>query len=133
MNGLEEIEGLGPASAERLRAIGVTTASALFDQCHTPEQIRELAEWAGIHANKVRRWSYHAALLRIPGVDGRSAGLLVDLHLYSARDVAAQDTEDLALRLAEANVRDRRLAHPPSLGQVQAWIEAAKRLSEEGP
>ena len=61
-----EIEGIGQAYADKLRAAGVASIDALLEKGATPEGRAALAEETGIDAVRVVRWVNHADLIRVP-------------------------------------------------------------------
>lgn len=128
---IEEIEGLGPASAEKLRAVGIDTAGALLEVTRGEDGIENLAEDAMLHPNKIRRWLRHAELLSIPGLNGRHAGLLIDCKVHSLEELARREPGTLALDLAAANALDPRLNRPPSLETVSRWVAHASTDEDE--
>jgi len=56
---IEEIEGIGPAFAEKLRGVDVTSIDALLEKGATPEGRSTLVDQTGIDAVRMLRWVNH--------------------------------------------------------------------------
>ncbi|MGH2603457.1 MAG: DUF4332 domain-containing protein, partial [Dehalococcoidia bacterium] len=68
MTKLEDIEGIGPAYAEKLRGAGISSVEALLKAGATPAGRKEVAAKSGLSDGKVLEWVNHADLFRIKGV-----------------------------------------------------------------
>ena len=86
-----EIEGIGPAYADKLRAAGVPTIDALLEKGATPEGRAALVEETGIDSVRVLRWVNHADLIRVVGVGPQYAELLEAAGVDSVPELAQRN------------------------------------------
>lgn len=57
-----DIEGVGPAYAEKLVAAGVDTAAKLLEKCATPAGRKALEEETGINGKLILKWAIFVEL-----------------------------------------------------------------------
>ena len=125
---IEEIEGIGPAYADKLRAAGVLSTDALLEQGASVEGRATIVEQTGIDATRVLRWVNHADLMRIVGVGPEFAELLEAAGVDSVPELAQRNVENLGTALAETNEARSLVRRVPSADEVADWIEQAKAL-----
>ena len=125
---IDEIEGIGPAFAEKLRAAGVSTVDALLEQGATPEGRAALVEQTGIDAVRMLRWVNHADLMRVVGVGPEFAELLEAAGVDSVPELAQRNVDNLVTALAETNDARSLVRRVPGAADVTDWIEQAKAL-----
>ena len=125
---IEEIEGIGPAYAEKLRAADVSSTDALLEKGATAEGRAALVEQTGIDAVRVLRWVNHADLMRVVGVGPEFAELLEAAGVDSVPELAQRNVENLVTGLAETNEARSLVRRVPSADEVADWIEQAKAL-----
>ena len=125
---IEEIEGIGPAYAEKLRGADVVSTDALLEKGATPEGRSALVEQTGIDAVRVLRWVNHADLMRVVGVGPEYAELLEAAGVDSVPELAQRNVENLVTGLAETNEARNLVRRVPSADEVADWIEQAKAL-----
>ncbi len=123
-----EIEGIGPAYADKLRAASVATVDALLEKGATPEGRAALVEETGIDAPRVLRWVNHADLMRVVGVGPQFAELLEAAGVDSVPELAQRNVDNLVTGLAETNEARNLVNRVPDAGEVSEWIEQAKAL-----
>ena len=126
--GIIEIEGIGPAYAEKLRGAGVATIDALLEAGATPEGRSTLVEETGIDAVRVLRFVNHADLIRVVGVGPQYAELLEAAGVDSVPELAQRNVDNLVTGLAETNEARNLVGRVPSADEVADWIEQAKAL-----
>src|SRR4051812_16868132 len=73
---IEDVEGIGPTSAEKLAAIGIVTTSDLLEAGAKPYARERIAEQTGISSKLVRDWVDMVDLMRVPGVGPQYSDLL---------------------------------------------------------
>jgi predicted flap endonuclease-1-like 5' DNA nuclease len=73
---IEDIEGIGPAYAEKLRAAGISDTDALLERCGPKKAREQLSSASGIAEARIPDWVNMADLFRIPGVGSEYAELL---------------------------------------------------------
>lgn len=71
-----DIQGIGPAYAEKLIAAGIETVDQLLEAGKTSKGRKELEEKTGISGKFILTWVNHADLFRIKGVGPQFAELL---------------------------------------------------------
>ncbi len=128
MTKLIDIEGIGPAYADKMKAAGVDTVEELLEKGGTPQGREALAEQSGISPKQILRWVNHADLFRIKGVAGQYAELLEAAGVDTVVELARRNAENLAKQMAKANEEKKCTDTPPSAKQVERWIEEAKTL-----
>jgi predicted flap endonuclease-1-like 5' DNA nuclease len=125
---IEDIEGIGPQYAEKLKAAGITTVEKLLESGATAKGRDELATKTGINSKSILRWVNHADLFRIKGVAGQFSELLEAAGVDSVPELAQRNAENLQQALAQTNDEKHLAKTTPSLIQVTNWIEEAKTL-----
>jgi small subunit ribosomal protein S2 len=125
---IEEIEGIGPAFAEKLRAADVSSIDALLEKGATPEGRSALVEQTGIDAVRVLRWVNHADLIRVVGIGPEFAELLEAAGVDSVPELAQRNVENLVTALTETNTARSLVRQVPTAAEVTDWIEQAKAL-----
>lgn len=125
---IEDIEGIGPQYAEKLRAAGIATAEKLLESGATAKGRDELATKTGISAKSILIWVNHADLFRIKGIAGQFSELLEAAGVDTVPELAQRNAENLQSALAKANEEKHLAKTTPSLIQVTDWIGEAKTL-----
>lgn len=125
---LLEIEGVGLAYAEKLKAIGISNTDELLDKGATPKGRKEIAEKAGISDSLILQWVNHVDLFRIYGVGSEYADLLEAAGVDTIPELAQRKAENLYKKIVEVNEAKKLVRKLPVLKQVETWIEAAKKL-----
>lgn len=125
---LHEIEGIGPAYAQKLDAAGVTGIPHLLELGGTKAGRAALAERSGIEERHILTWVNHVDLMRLDGVGTEYADLLEDVGVDSVPELAGRNAENLAKAMAEANAKRTRVQRVPSATTVQKWVDEAKTL-----
>ena len=73
---LEDIEGIGPHFAGKLRDAGIGTVEALLEKGADRAGRKKIEDDTGISHSQVLRWVNHADLFRIKGIAGEYSELL---------------------------------------------------------
>ena len=123
---IEEIEGIGPAFAEKLRAADVSSIDALLEKGATPEGRSALVEQTGIDAVRVLRWVNHADLIRVVGIGPEFAELLEASGVDSVPELAQRNVENLVTALD----RDERRTEPRAPGPGRSRGNRLDRAGE---
>ena len=123
-----DIEGIGPAYADKLRAAGVASVDALLEKGATAEGRATLVEETAIDAPRVLRWVNHADLMRVVGVGPQFAELLEAAGVDSVPELAQRNVDNLVTGLAETNEARNLVNRVPGADEVTGWIEQAKAL-----
>jgi len=125
---LEEIEGVGPAYAGKLREAGVDTTDELLQVGGTPKGRKEIAEKSGLSEANILTWVNHVDLFRIKGVGEEYADLLEATGVDTVVELAQRNPTNLHAALASANEQRKRVRQLPSEAQVADWVQQAKQL-----
>jgi predicted flap endonuclease-1-like 5' DNA nuclease len=128
---IEDVEGIGPAFAEKLIAAGVATTDALLDRGATDTGRSRLAAETGISERLLLEWVNHADLMRLDGVGSEFADLLEAAGVDSCAELARRNAANLAQTFAELDAaRPNTVRRVPSEETIQGWIEQADRLAK---
>lgn len=126
---VEDIEGIGPAGAAKLKVAGVTTTDDLLERGGAATGRESLARATGISAKQLLEWANHCDLMRIKGVGSEYSDLLEAAGVDSAPELAQRNAANLAITFQELDATrpdvSRRL---PSEAAIEGWIEQAKSL-----
>jgi uncharacterized membrane protein HdeD (DUF308 family)/predicted flap endonuclease-1-like 5' DNA nuclease len=101
--GLEYVEGIGPAYAQKLHAIGIDTIRAFFERGVTSKGREELAELTGISHKLILEWINHADLYRIKGVGSEYADLLEEAGVDTVVELANRNATNLFNKMLAVN------------------------------
>lgn len=128
MTNMADIEGIGPAYAEKLAGAGVSTDEALLQAGAKPAGRADLAAKTGISGDLILEWVNHADLYRVHGVGSEHADLLEAGGVDSVPELAQRNASSLAEQLAKANSEKHLVRSVPSETEIAGWIEQAKGL-----
>ena len=98
-----DIEGVGPAYAEKLEAAGIVKAEQLLEKCACPKGRKAVAEETGIPEKLVLKWCNHADLFRVKGVGPQFAELLEAAGVDTVKELAHRNAENLVAKMEEVN------------------------------
>jgi predicted flap endonuclease-1-like 5' DNA nuclease len=121
-----EVEGIGPAYAEKLEAAGVENTDALLAQAGSPAGRTKLAEATGISGTLLLEWCNHADLMRLKGVGSEYADLLEAAGVDSCAELANRNPANLAAKMTELNEQRKLVRSMPTESMVSTWIAEAK-------
>ena len=126
---LEQIEGIGPVMADRLRIGGVRTLNDLLEHGRHRHGRAGLAKTTGIAEAVILKWVNMADLFRVRGIGGEYAELLEQAGVDTVKELRNRNPQNLHASLAEANAAGRRLVRQlPGLKRVTNWTQEARRL-----
>lgn len=128
MANLIDIEGIGPADAEKLAGQGLKTTGDLLNAAATPKGRQDLEAATGISGALILGWVNRADLFRVKGIGAQYSDLLEAAGVDSVKELAQRRADNLTVRMAEANEQKKLVRQLPTEGQVSAWIEEAKTL-----
>ena len=130
MTAIADIEGIGPAYAEKLKAAGVDTVEELLAAGAAPAGRDDLAAKTGIGHSLILEWVNHADLYRIKGVGSEYADLLEEAGVDSVPELAQRNAANLTAKMAELNEAKNLVNRAPSESEVEGWISQAKTLDK---
>ena len=125
---IQEIQGIGPAYAEKLIAAGITTSDLLLEKGQTPKGRKELEEATGLSSKFILTWVNHADLFRVKGIGPQFAELLEAAGVDTVKELATRNAENLARKMLEVNEAEHRVKRVPVVAEVQKMIDLAKEL-----
>ncbi|MDP3425646.1 MAG: DUF4332 domain-containing protein [Burkholderiaceae bacterium] len=125
---IEDVEGIGPATGDKLRAAGIKDTDTLLAQCTTPKQRKDLAEKTGLGEGQVLRFANMVDLYRISGVGAEYAELLEVAGVNTVPELSRRNAANLTAAMAEVNEQKKLTRRTPSETEVTKWVEQAKTL-----
>jgi hypothetical protein len=125
---LEEIEGIGPINAAKLRGVGVRSVEGLLKMGGAPAGRKDIAEKAGISETNILEWVNRADLFRVKGVAEEYSDLLEAAGVDSVVELSQRRADNLHAALVATNASKKLVRRVPPQNQVAAWIEHAKTL-----
>ena len=128
MTKLVDIEGVGPAYAAKLEAIGVKTTEQLLKDGASPKGRKEVASKSGVSETLILKWVNRIDLSRIKGVGSEYADLLEASGVDTVVELANRKPENLVTKMTEVNEAKKLVRKLPVLSQVQDWVKQAKDL-----
>lgn len=123
-----DVEGIGPAYAEKLEAAGVSTVEALLERAGPRKGREGLAEASGISPKLILEWTNHADLMRINGVGSEYADLLEAAGVDSCAELAQRNATNLARTFGELDAARNTVRRIPSESEVTRWIAEAATM-----
>jgi predicted flap endonuclease-1-like 5' DNA nuclease len=125
---LVQIEGIGPAYAEKLKAAGITKTESLLEAGKTPKARMELAEKTGVSGKMLLEWLNRADLMRIKGVGEEYSDLLEAAGVDTVAELAQRSPVNLLAKMQEVNAEKKLVRMMPTASQVTNWVMQAKEL-----
>jgi predicted flap endonuclease-1-like 5' DNA nuclease len=123
-----DIEGIGPAYAEKLAAQGVKTTDDLLECGKTAKGRQALEESTGISHALMLKWVNRSDLYRIKGIGSEYSDLLEIGGVDTVPELAQRNPANLTQTLTEANLARNLVRRVPTVEMVTAWVEEAKTL-----
>ena len=125
---IEDVEGIGPATGDKLRAAGIKDTDTLLAHCTTPKQRKDLAEKTGLGEGQVLRFANMVDLYRISGVGAEYAELLEVAGVNTVPELSRRNAANLTAAMVEVNEQKKLTRRTPSETEVTKWVEQAKTL-----
>ena len=123
-----DIQGVGPAYAEKLNAQGIINCDQLLEAGKTAKGRKELEEKTGINGKLILTWVNHCDLYRIKGVGPQFAELLEAAGVDTVKEFGHRVAANLVAKMTEINEQKHLTKVVPTEAQVQAMIDQAKEL-----
>lgn len=123
-----DVEGVGPAYAEKLEAAGVKTTDTLLEKCSAPKGRKELAETTGIPEKLILKWTNHADLFRVRGIGPQFAELLEAAGVDTVKELGHRVPANLVAKMLEVNESKHLVGRVPTETEVKKMVEEAKTL-----
>lgn len=125
---ITDIEGIGPAYAERLKSLRIRTTSRLLEEAKSPRGRKALAEKTGVEPKRILKWANMADMMRIKGVGEEYSELLEAAGVDTVRELKYRNPKKLAEKMATANTKRKLVRLLPSEKAIAKWIAEAKSL-----
>ena len=125
---IETVEGIGPASAEKLEQAGIKTTEALLEQGAQPQGRKTIAEKSGLSEKQILDWVNKCDLMRIKGVGEEYSDLLEASGVDSVPELAQRRADNLTKKMEEVNAQKNLCRTTPSETVVEGWVEQAKLM-----
>ena len=125
---IEEIEGIGPAYAEKLAAADITTTDHLLKLCCDAKGRKSTAEKTDVSEAQLLKWANMADLMRISGVGSEYSELLEAAGVDTVKELRNRNAENLAAKMMEVNEAKKLTRTVPSEKVVTGWVDQAKTL-----
>ena len=126
-----DIQGIGPAYAEKLEKAGIHKVSQLLEKGKTAKGRKELEDETGIRHDLILTWVNHADLFRVKGVGPQFAELLEAAGVDTVKEFAHRNAQNLEAKMKEVNEKEHRTRRVPTAAELQKMIDHAKELPAE--
>jgi hypothetical protein len=123
-----DIEGIGPAYAEKLGGLEIHTTSDLLAKGATKKGRIEIAAKTGIPESLILTWVNHSDLFRVKGVASQFSELLEAAGVDSVKEFATRNPENLHAKMVETNEKFGLAGRVPSVESLKEMIDLAKKL-----
>ncbi len=123
-----EIEGIGPARAEKLKLADIDTVEELLEKCASESGRHAVSAKTGLTEKNLLEWVNMADLMRIHGVGPEFAELLEAAGVDTIRELATRNPANLTAKMAAVHAEKGLTRAVPSEKQVDKWIDEAKTL-----
>ena len=130
MASIKDIEGIGEAYGDKLRAAGIRSVEKLLAVCKDPDGRKAVAKETGFSPTTLLTWANHADLFRVKGIAGQYSELLERAGVDTVVELATRNAENLTEALAKVNAKDKLVRALPSQTMVEGWIAQAKKLPQ---
>ncbi|MPZ50789.1 MAG: DUF4332 domain-containing protein [Dehalococcoidia bacterium] len=128
MSRIGEIEGLNRPQQVSLQKAGVKTTEDLLRLAGGTGGRQELAQKASVPESQLLEWVNRADLMRIKGIGGEYSDLLEAAGVDTIKELATRSAANLYSQIAQVNRQKRLTRRAPAAGQVERWVEDAKRM-----
>jgi predicted flap endonuclease-1-like 5' DNA nuclease len=123
-----DIEGIGPAQAEKLQKAGVRSTEALLKRGGNAKDRKELAAATNIDEAKILKWVNHADLFRVRGIGSEYSDLLEAAGIDTVPELRQRNARALYNTLVKTNEARKLVRKMPTADQVADWVKQARSL-----
>lgn len=123
-----DIQGIGPAYADKLTKVGIRSTEALLEEGSTPDGRKKIAESTGISHELILKWVNMADLYRIKGIGSQYSELLEAAGVDTVIELGKRVAEHLNTKMIEVNQAKNLTNATPGLKRIESWIAQAKAL-----
>lgn len=125
---IEDVEGIGPATGEKLRAAGIKDTDGLLAACKTAKDRKAVANASGMTENQILKFANMVDLYRINGVGSEFAELLEAAGVDTVPELATRNAANLTKAMADVNTSKALTRRVPTEAEVIKWVAEAKTL-----
>jgi predicted flap endonuclease-1-like 5' DNA nuclease len=125
---IDEIEGIGPAYAGKLKDAGIDTTDDLLKLCCDAKGRGATAKSSGISEKLILSWANMADLMRVNGVGHQYAEVLHAAGVDTIKELRTRNAENLAAAMKQVNDVKNLANACPSATVVRDWIDKAKDM-----
>lgn len=125
---ISDIEGIGPAYAEKLNKAGIKTVAGMLKACCDKKGRKAKAAETGIEESRLLEWANRADLYRIKGVGSEYSDLLEASGVDTVKELRNRNAANLHAKMTEVNAEKKLVRQLPSLSKVEAFVAHAKTL-----
>jgi len=122
---IDEIAGIEPKDATKLRKAGIRTTEALLRRAGGKSTREALAAAMGFEADIVLKWAQRADLMRVRGIGSEYALLLEMCGVSTIKDLRRRNAAALAAKMFDLNGRRAAVKRLPTESMVAGWIDAS--------
>ena len=126
--GIDQIKGLGPSHAEKLKTANITTVKDLLETGTTKRGRQTLAKITGAPERTVLDWVNRADLFRIKGIGKEYSELLGVAGVKTVVQLSRRNPDKLREKLEKVNSDKMLVKQLPSVETITEWIKNAKNL-----
>ncbi|MGB0867380.1 MAG: DUF4332 domain-containing protein [Granulosicoccaceae bacterium] len=125
-----DLPGVSDRALHMMRDVGIRTTYDLLRESEGESKLRLLSTALEQDVDQVREWRTMADLLRVPGMDGKHARLLVSAGVLSVDALHDRQVEDLHDQLQSANEELQLVRSVADRVAIASWISYASPLSQ---
>ncbi len=125
-----DLPGVNDKALHMMRDLGIRTTYDLLRESEGESKLRLLSTALEQENDQVREWRTMADLLRVPGMDGKHARLLVTAGVMSVDSLHDRQVEDLHNQLESANSELQLVRSVADRVTIASWISYASPLSQ---
>lgn len=126
---IKEIEGIGPAFADKLAAAKIETTDDLLKLCCDSKGRKSVSGTTGVSESQLLKWSNLADLMRVSGIGPQFSELLEASGVDTIKELRTRNAENLAVSMEKANQQKHLAKASPSAKTIQGWIDKAKDMA----
>ena len=126
---IDEIEGIGPAYAEKLLKAGVKSTDDLLKLCCDTKGRKAVSDLTSISTKMLLEWANMADLMRISGVGKQFAELLEATGVDTVKELRNRNAANLTAAMAEINAVKKLCKSNPAEAMIDEWVNQAKKLN----
>src|SRR5512141_340755 len=98
-----DIQGIGPAHADKLAKVGIRTTDGLLEEGGTPAGRKKISESTGSNHDLILKWVNMADLYRIKGIGGQYSEVLEAAGVDTVVELSKRVAENLNSKMIEIN------------------------------